>query len=343
LQHDYGGVGQVEPALQQAARCPDAAQQDRHRHDRQRIVTRQERHQDAGITVADGERGVGPAMHRRHLDHAGEPRRRAAGGAGQQHVAADIEAHHARGLGVAADHLHGEAPGREALEGPSRQAGDDAERQAPMHVGARNCPDHVGVADRPGRRLVETRWIAQRSLDEMVHQRDGDVGEQQAGDRLVDAAPLAQRAGQRDPESTHRHRRHGHGELDHERRSARGGNAGRGGRDAAHDQRALVADDDEAEPCRQRRAERGEDKRRGARQRVLPREPAAEGALIHQCECLQRVDAGIDEEQQTERDRRRQQGQRRNGNALEGLPHLEGRADHSLPSEAGEGAPTEGR
>ncbi|MGZ5909022.1 MAG: hypothetical protein ACXWLB_04045, partial [Reyranella sp.] len=43
-----------------------------------------------------------------------------------------------------------------------------------------------------------------------------------------------------------------------------------------------------------------------------------------------------DDEQQAERDRRRQQGQRRNGDALEGLGHLEGRVDHSLPSDAGE-------
>ncbi len=204
---------------------------------------------------------------------------------------------------------------------PGQQAGHDAERQAPMHVGAGNGADHVGVADRPGRRLVETRWIAQRPLDEMVHQCDGDVGQQQAGDRFVDAAPLAQRAGQRNPQAARSHRRHRHGELDHQRRSVCRGNACRGCRDAAHDQRAFVADDDEAEARRQCRAKRGQDERRGARQRVLPREPAAEGALIHQRERLQRIDARIDAEQQAERDRRRQQSQRRNGDALDRLPH----------------------
>ena len=40
--------------------------------------------------------------------------------------------------------------------------------------------------------------------------------------------------------------------------------------EAAEHQRALAADDDEAEPRRDRDAERGEDQRRGAQQRVLP-------------------------------------------------------------------------
>ena len=38
MQHDHGGVRQVEPALQQAARCTDAAEQDRHRHNPLAIV-----------------------------------------------------------------------------------------------------------------------------------------------------------------------------------------------------------------------------------------------------------------------------------------------------------------
>ena len=43
------------------------------------------------------------------------------------------------------------------------------------------------------------------TFDEMVQQRDGDVGQQQAGDRLVDAAVLAQRARQRDPQAAGDH------------------------------------------------------------------------------------------------------------------------------------------
>ena len=46
-------------------------------------------------------------------------------------------------------------------------------------------------------------------------------------------------------------------------------------------QRAFAADDDHAELRGQRRAQRGQDQRRRARQRVLPGEPGAERALVH--------------------------------------------------------------
>src|SRR4029450_2986948 len=42
LQHQHRGIGQSEPALQQSAAGADAAEQDRHGNDRQRIVSRQE-------------------------------------------------------------------------------------------------------------------------------------------------------------------------------------------------------------------------------------------------------------------------------------------------------------
>src|SRR5213079_3247335 len=38
LQHQYRGIGQAKPALQQPAAGADAAEQDRHRNDRQRIL-----------------------------------------------------------------------------------------------------------------------------------------------------------------------------------------------------------------------------------------------------------------------------------------------------------------
>src|SRR5262249_51889905 len=72
LQHQYGCVGQAKAALQQSAAGADAAEQDRDRDDRERILPRQERDQDARETVAGGEIGVGAALHGRDLDHAGE-------------------------------------------------------------------------------------------------------------------------------------------------------------------------------------------------------------------------------------------------------------------------------
>src|SRR6266852_7169820 len=64
LQHLNRGVRQAEPALQQPAAGADSAQQNRNGNDRQRILPGQEGDQDAGETIARGEIGVGPALHR---------------------------------------------------------------------------------------------------------------------------------------------------------------------------------------------------------------------------------------------------------------------------------------
>src|SRR5262245_42822424 len=72
LQDQHGRIGQPEAALQKAARRADAAEQDRDRDDRERILPRQERNEDAGETVARGEVGVGAALHGGDLDHAGK-------------------------------------------------------------------------------------------------------------------------------------------------------------------------------------------------------------------------------------------------------------------------------
>src|SRR2546426_7233499 len=57
LQHLHRGVGQAEPALQQAAAGADAAEQDRDGNDGQRILSRQKGDEDAGKAVAGGEVG----------------------------------------------------------------------------------------------------------------------------------------------------------------------------------------------------------------------------------------------------------------------------------------------
>src|SRR5581483_3930978 len=159
------------------------------------MMTGEERHEDARIAVTHRERGVGPTVNGGYFDHAGKSRRCAACTTGDQHVTADIEAYHARRLGIAADHSHGKAPSGEALHDIDEYAGGNAEYQAPMNVSAGNGADHVGIANWKGRRLVEAGWIAQRPFDEVVHQSDGNVSEQQARDRLVDAASLTQATG----------------------------------------------------------------------------------------------------------------------------------------------------
>src|SRR6185369_6693015 len=77
LQHQHRGVGQSEPALQQAAAGADAAEQDRNGNDGEWVLPRQESNQNAGEAVAGGEVGVGTALHGRDLDHAGKPCRAA--------------------------------------------------------------------------------------------------------------------------------------------------------------------------------------------------------------------------------------------------------------------------
>src|SRR5277367_1866325 len=63
LQHQHGGIGQAEPALQQATAGADAAEQDRDRDDRKRILPRQKGDENAGEAVAGGEIGIGAALH----------------------------------------------------------------------------------------------------------------------------------------------------------------------------------------------------------------------------------------------------------------------------------------
>src|SRR3954468_22029875 len=64
LEDQHRGVGQSEPALQQAAAGADAAEQDRDGNDGQRILPRHEGDEDAGKTIAGREIGVGAALHR---------------------------------------------------------------------------------------------------------------------------------------------------------------------------------------------------------------------------------------------------------------------------------------
>jgi len=52
LQHQHRGVGHFEPALQHAAGGVDAADQDRHRNDRQGILACDKGDQNAGIAIA---------------------------------------------------------------------------------------------------------------------------------------------------------------------------------------------------------------------------------------------------------------------------------------------------
>ena len=196
-----------------------------------------------------------------------------------------------------------------------------------MDVGAGDRADHVGGGDRLRRGLVEARGIAHRPFDEMVQERDGDIDEEQAGDRLVDAAIMAQAADQRDPGAAREHAGASHGELDRERRATRQREPGGGRRQPADDEGALAADDDHAELRRERGAERGQDEGRGAGQRVLPGEPGAEGAAVHEPIELERVDAREGDED-AEQHRRGEERQKRHRDGLGGAARTVAAAVH---------------
>jgi hypothetical protein len=111
----------------------------------------------------------------------------------------------------------------------------------------------------------------------------------QAGDGFVDAAVVAENADEADPHRADERRGNDHQRHDHPgRRPADERDGDRRCREAAEHEGTLAADDDHAEPSRHSDAERGEDERRRAHQRVLPRKGSAEAAAPEQVEELGR-------------------------------------------------------
>ena len=115
--------------------------------------------------------------------------------------------HSIPGAQVAAGDRRAEAEDRPHHEHVGDDAGDDAEDEAPVHVEAGDDWSMSLGGDRARRGLVQARRVAHRPLDEVIEEGDGDVVEEQAADRLVDAAIGAQRAREADPGAAHRERR----------------------------------------------------------------------------------------------------------------------------------------
>ena len=130
-----------------------------------------------------------------------------------------------------------------------------------MHIEPRHGPDPQRLRQWRSRGFVEARRITQRPLDQMVHQRDGDIGHQQTRDGLVHATVVPQRADRADPERPGQHRRKNHPKQCDRRRRPEEHDADGSRGDAAEHDRALAADHHEAEPRRQRHAERCEQER----------------------------------------------------------------------------------
>ena len=115
------------------------------------IVPGEERDQDAGIAVAGGERGVGVALDRRDLEHAGKPGKGAAERGEADDQRPDRQALQLRGADIAAGDARGEAPGGLLDQDPGDDAGDDADGEAPVDVHAGHVADakaaSIGAVD----------------------------------------------------------------------------------------------------------------------------------------------------------------------------------------------------
>ncbi len=192
LQHQHGRVGQIHAALDQATGRGDAAEQDRDRNDRQRILARQEGDQDAGEAVAGAQRRIGLAVDGGDLEEPGKP------GAGARRSCSRRRSA-CRPAGPAP------APRADCRRSCARQSRRSCAtsarrgaRQAPAATARPQWTRGPGCCRSCSRRrsawsmACSDRRIAQDAFDEKAHDRDGDVGHEQARDGLVDAARVAQ-------------------------------------------------------------------------------------------------------------------------------------------------------
>jgi len=107
---------------------------------------------------------------------------------------ADAEAYDPGSADVAAGDTSGEAEHRVIDQDIGRDGGDEPEHQPPMHVGTgmlRSCWPRRSR----GSTACEACRVLHRALDQMVEDRKRDIDQQQARDRLVDAAILPKRTG----------------------------------------------------------------------------------------------------------------------------------------------------
>ena len=252
LQHEHGRVGQVEAALQHAAARGDAADEHGDRHDGERVLARDERDEDAARSRSrrSARRWRCRAPRRPPPCRRGPPpRRRARRRRARAAPTGSPASRAARALPPTMRSAKPYVVWRTSTYTTTQKTMPKPSPQCTSRPG--RLTEHVRLADGGGRRLVQARRIAQRPLDEVVEERDRDVGEQQARDRLVDAAVLAQRAGERDPEP----RRPAMPADGHGRSSPPSGAAPReqvtddGGGEPAEHERALAADHHQARPA----------------------------------------------------------------------------------------------
>ena len=176
--------------------------------------------EDTGEAVARNQSGVGLAVHGGNFHAAGETGGAAAEQTREKDQAADRQAGGLGGANVAPHHAGRETESRVVDQHIGDQAKDDAESQSPMDVQARQVANHHLRGDPISGWLIETGGIAQRALNEEIKHSDRDVGHEQAGDGLVDAAAVTQSSDERDNQAARQHRSNEHAQSDRRHRCA---------------------------------------------------------------------------------------------------------------------------
>ncbi len=273
--------------MKQSATGLQPAKQDGADDNGQRMMASGEGDKDAAGAVACDQCGVGAALHRGDLEHAGQARRRTAQQATEHDQPVHGQADHQRSPHVAADHGEGKTLDAVAHQHIRQQTGDDARHQSPVHLETvADRADHIGIVQRRRRRLVQACRIAQGAFHQLPEQCQGDVRKQQAADRFIDPATLAHPATQTNPQCAHGHCCDGHAGKHQTGWQIAEPQGCHCGSQAAQYQRAFTADDDQPGPCGQGDAQRGEHQRRGALQSVFQGEPRAERAFADQVQRL---------------------------------------------------------
>ena len=159
-------------ALQQAAAGADAAEQDRDRNDRERILPRQEGDQDAGEAVAGGERWrwCGPAPPRPRSCRRGRRRRRRE--AADDDQLADAAARASVAARMLPPATRAAKPNTVCRSGCRRARGDDAEDEPPCTSMPGMLPIMLAAPISRVDGLLRLVGIAHRALDQMVDDRD---------------------------------------------------------------------------------------------------------------------------------------------------------------------------
>jgi hypothetical protein len=160
LQYRSGGVGKAEPSLHQPTARGYSADQKRHRNDGEWVVPGEKGDEDAGITVARDQRPIGAAVNSGDFNHSGKPGAASAKRASDQHQPRHWQTLQLRRARIAARHSARKAEARAIDQDPEGNAGDDADCKTRMDVGAGERAQHVDVADRRGRWLVQAGRIA---------------------------------------------------------------------------------------------------------------------------------------------------------------------------------------